>query len=92
MGSIPPLPLAFLIFSALSFTFVALVLGTELTENTTGTDPCSLLCVDQIFGFLGDLVTFNILGAPVWVRLPMSLILGFPWVYTLAGVVIGIIP
>lgn len=51
-----------------------------------------LTCVGQLFGFIGDLVTFNIMGAPVWVRLPMGLIMTVPWVYTIIAVIIGLVP
>lgn len=99
MGAIPPLPIKFLVFSALALTFTALVVGSTLTENATSTAPCSFdlltlnfSCVTQFFGIIGDVLSFNIMGAPLWVRVPLGIIMSAPWVYTIIGIVVGLVP
>ena len=89
-------PMALAIIGAAGLTFSLMVhSATGSEKDSTSFRNCNIgngWCIGDFFSLVWDLLTFNIDGAPWWIRLPMSLVFIGPWVLLLISVVIGAIP
>ena len=78
----PDLPYGLLVFSACLITLSAIMVSAE--KDVLEMESGGLF---DNFGIITDLVvdvlTFNIDGAPWWIRFPLSIMTIVPWIYIL---------
>ncbi len=92
-------PIPVLAIIALTLMFEALLFGDELAEQALPEfeQPDGILdaligIVESVWGmvvFLANLLTFNIPGAPFWVRIPLATITGGALVWAIATLIRG---
>lgn len=98
-------PVVLLAFSVVMMTFVAMVEQQPLTEADTGTfgsssglsSDCSgilsiLSCIGDFFHLIFNVMTFNIPGAPWWIRVPFGILMIGPWIFVIIVLIVAVIP
>lgn len=97
-GQVNVIPL--LVVSILGLVFTTMLHAGEVLEEPNQQQDCGFSidpgaeknvyhCAGGLFTFVLDVFTFNIDGAPWWVRVPVAAIFIVPWVLLLIEVVWG---
>ena len=96
------LPLPFIIFATLMLVFTSMVKLSELQEETPFSGCGSSFnpfanstaygCVKDFGGIVIEIVTFDIGGAPWFIRVPFSIIMALPIIWIIVAIAEGVIP
>jgi hypothetical protein len=88
------IPLGLLAFAAILITYTGLVVSEEEDAPVVDCDGLEdiLSCPGSILLLIGQILTFNIDGAPWWVRLPMALMMTVPFGYILLAIIFEGVP